>query len=210
MKFNWKKIARPIIGLSPMADMTDSAYGKIVRGVMDCTQTPVIFREMVSSEAIVRENKKTQEMSKIADIERPLIQQIFGADPQVMAKCAAIIENDFHPEGIDINMGCPVYKMVSNFNGAALMKNPRLAESIVKEIKKTISIPVSVKIRAGWSDHFECIDFARRLEQAGADMISVHGRTQAQGYRGAANRNVVREVTNSLSIPVLYNGDIFT
>lgn len=213
MTFNWKSQIRPILGLSPMADMTDSAFSQIVRNViLDYSKTSRlnIFREMVSSEAIVRANKKTIEMTRIDDIDRPIIQQIFGSDPKVMAKAASIIVDKYSPEGIDINMGCPVYKMVSNFNGAALMKDPKLASEIVKEVKASVNIPLSVKIRAGWSCHDECIEFAKIIEDAGADLITVHGRTQKQAYSGIANRDVVAQVKSSLSIPVLYNGDIFS
>jgi len=213
MKFDWKKIKKPILGLSPMADMTDGAYSKIVRGVVNekiANSGLVIFREMISAEAIVRENEKTEEMAVIDDVERPVIQQIFGADPKVMTEAAKIIERKFKPDGIDINMGCPVYKMTSNFNGAALMKDPKLAAEIVSAVKNAVSIPVSVKIRAGWSDPTECIEFAKIIENAGADLISVHGRTQKQVYTGKTNREVVARVKETVSIPVLYNGDIFS
>jgi len=127
-----------------------------------------------------------------------------------MTEAAKIIERKFKPDGIDINMGCPVYKMTSNFNGAALMKDPKLAAEIVSAVKNAVSIPVSVKIRAGWSDPTECIEFAKIIENAGADLISVHGRTQKQVYTGKTNREVVARVKETVSIPVLYNGDIFS
>jgi tRNA-dihydrouridine synthase B len=213
MTFNWNKQLHPIIGLSPMADMTDSAFSKIVRSVVSKYSDKsrlIIFREMVSSEAIMRDSKKTLEMTKIDSYERPLIQQIFGSDPSTMAKAASIIVEKYSPEGIDINMGCPVHKMISNFNGAALMKDPELASKIVRAVKACLKIPVSVKMRAGWSKHNECIEFAKVIEDAGADLITVHGRTQKQGYSGIANRDVVAKVKSSISIPVLYNGDIFS
>lgn len=205
MNFTWNKIDKPIFALSPMADMTDSAFCQAVKSVA----SPIVFREMVSSEAVVRGNDKTLDMTIIHPAERPLIQQIFGADPKVMAQAAEIVDKNFHPEGIDINMGCPVYKITSNFNGAALMKDHELATKIVKSMKEVISVPLSVKMRAGWSDHTECIEFAKRIEEAGADLISVHGRTKVQGYAGLANRDVVAQVKKAVSIPVLYNGDVF-
>lgn len=204
MKFNWKKIQKPIVALSPMADMTDSPYCRIVKSMAN----PVIFREMVSAEAIVRNNEKTLKMIRIHKIERPLVQQIFGTDPEVIARSASIIIEKSSPDGIDINMGCPVHKLTSNFNGAALMKDPDLASKIVRTVKKEINCPLSVKMRAGWSNHTECIEFAKVIEDAGADLISIHGRTKTQGYSGKANREVVAEVKSKLSIPVLYNGDI--
>jgi tRNA-dihydrouridine synthase B len=197
---------RPIVALSPMADMTDSTFCRVVKSL----SSPIVFREMVSSEAVIRGNDKTMGMAEIHHEERPLVQQIFGANPENMAESARIIERDFHPEGFDINMGCPVYKITSNFNGAALMKNPELATNIVKSMKAAISVPLSVKMRAGWSDHEECIDFSKQIEEAGASLITVHGRTKMQGYAGLSNRDVVRRVKEAVSIPVLYNGDVFT
>jgi len=203
---NWNEIQKPIIGLSPMADMTDSSFCRVVKSIAN----PIIFREMISAEAVVRGNKKTLAMAKIDDSERPLIQQIFGSDPMVMANAAKIIEDQFHPDGIDLNMGCPAKKIVSNFNGSALMKNPELAAEIVKAVKSAVSVPVSVKMRAGWSDPEACIEFARKMEEAGADLITVHGRTASQGYSGKARRDVVATVKKHAHIPVLYNGDIET
>ncbi|MBU4453226.1 tRNA dihydrouridine synthase DusB [Patescibacteria group bacterium] len=196
-----------------MADMTDTPFCKIIRKTVlqSAPQSRlIVFREMVSSEAIVRGNKKTMIMTGIDPIERPIVQQIFGANPDAMAKAASIIVDEHTPDAIDINMGCPVYKMVSNFNGSALMKDPELASKIVGAVKSAVNVPVSVKMRAGWSSHNECIEFAKIIESAGADMITVHGRTQKQGYSGTANREVVAQVKANASIPILYNGDIFT
>lgn len=205
MTLDWSTHPRPIVALSPMADMTDSAFCRTVKSIA----RPIVFREMVSSEAIVRGNEKTKEMAEIHVDERPLVQQIFGADPTVMAEAARIVDTEFHPEGIDINMGCPVYKITSNFNGAALMKDAPLATAIVKAMKAAITVPLSVKIRAGWSRHDECVEFAKRLEDAGADLITVHGRTKVQGYSGTSDRGAVASVKRAVSIPVLYNGDVF-
>lgn len=213
MTLDWKSIKTPILALSPMADMTDSAFCQTVRDVVSEKVNDsrlIVFREMVSSEAVVRGNDKTLEMTAIHEAERPLVQQIFGADPKTMAESARIIDTQFKPEGIDINMGCPVYKITSNFNGAALMKDTPLATEIVREMKKVISVPLSVKIRAGWSSHDECVEFAKALEAAGADLITVHGRTKEQGYSGLSNREAVKRVKEAVSIPVLYNGDVFT
>ena len=203
---------RPIVALSPMADMTDSAFCQTVREVIaeDVEKSRVIvFREMVSSEAVVRGNDKTLAMTEIHPSERPLVQQIFGADPATMKEAARIVNEQFSPEGIDINMGCPVYKITSNFNGAALMKDADLATAIVREMKSAIRVPLSVKIRAGWSKYTECVEFAKRLEDAGADLITVHGRTKEQGYAGKSNREAVAAVKRAVNIPVLYNGDVF-
>lgn len=208
MKLDWKSQKKPLIVLSPMADMTDSAFCRVVREVTGTSEYPIVFREMVSSEAVVRGNDKTLGMTEIHPDERPLVQQIFGSDPLAMAESARIIEAQQHPEGFDVNMGCPVYKIVHNFNGAALMREPELATKIVKQMKAAITVPLSVKIRLGWSDPNECLEFAKVLEDAGADLITIHGRTKSQGYSGKADWNKIAQVKKLVSIPVLANGDV--
>ena len=201
---NWKTISKPIIALAPMADMTDLPFCLI------CKEhgAPLMFREMVSAEAVVRMNPKTLEMAKFDERERPLVQQIFGSDPHVMAEAARIIEEHFHPDGIDVNMGCPVYNIVSNFNGASLIREPERAAAIIKGMKAAVQVPVSVKTRLGWSKDTDCLDFVKVIEQAGADLISIHGRTKEQGYSGVSNWDRVGEARKNTSLPLLVNGDI--
>lgn len=203
---DWKTLPKPILALSPMADMTDSPFCQTVKTIA----SPIMFREMVSSEAIVRGNEKTMEMIDFVEAERPIVQQIFGADPNTMAEAARRIEETHHPDGIDINMGCPVYKITSNWNGAALMKEPALAAKIIRTVKVAIRAPLSVKIRLGWSDKTECLNFIRVVEDAGADLVTIHGRTKCQGYSGASDWEMIRRAKGRVSIPVLANGDIFT
>ncbi len=168
-----------------------------------------MFREMVSSEAVVRLNEKTLKMAQFDERERPLVQQIFGSNPEVMAEAARIIEERFHPDAIDINMGCPVYNLVSNFNGASLIKEPERASAIIKAMKAAVSVPVSVKTRLGWTKDTDCLEFVKVIEDAGADLISMHGRTKEQGYSGIANWRRIGEARAQVPrTPFLVNGDI--
>lgn len=203
---DWKTLPRPIVALAPMADMTDLPFCLVCKK----RGASLMFREMVSAEAIVRMNPKTLEMARFDARERPLIQQIFGSDPHAMAEAARIIEERFHPDGIDVNMGCPVYNIVSNFNGAFLIKEPERASAIIRAMKAAVSVPVSVKTRLGWSKDTECLDFVKVVEAAGADLISMHGRTKEQGYSGTANWDRVGEARSCTTLPFLVNGDVTT
>lgn len=197
---------KKIMALSPMADMTDSAFCQVVRKIGGAG---VVYREMVSSEAVVRDNAKTLGMTDFVEAERPIVQQIFGSDPLTMARSAAIIMEHAGPEGIDINMGCPVYKITSNFNGCALMKEPDRAAAIIKEMKQAIgNTPLSVKIRLGWSDPDDFKKFIPVVEEAGAALITIHGRTKAQGYAGKSDWARIAEAKKIARVPLLANGDI--
>lgn len=197
---------KPILALSPMADMTDSAFCQVVRQIGGAD---VVYREMVSAEAVVRDNAKTLGMTDFVPAERPIVQQIFGSEPIVMARAAAIVMEHAGPEGIDINMGCPVYKITSNFNGCALMKEPDRAASIIREIKQAIGdTPLSVKIRLGWSDPDDFKKFIPVIEDAGAQLITIHGRTKAQGYAGKSDWARIAEAKKIARVPLLANGDI--
>lgn len=203
--FDWKSLPRPIVALAPMADMTDLPFCLVCKD----EGTPLMFREMVSSEAVVRLNPKTLKMASFDERERPLVQQLFGANADVMAEAARIIYEKFKPDALDINMGCPVYNIVSNFNGAALMKDPDRATDIVRKMKAAVPVPVSVKTRLGWSKDNDCLDFVKVLADAGTDMITIHGRTKDQGYSGKANWERVGDARRQIPhLPFLINGDI--
>jgi nifR3 family TIM-barrel protein len=204
----WFKSRKPIIILAPMADYTDQPFSLLCREVAG--RDFVIFREMVSAEAIVRGNAKTLKMCEVDKREHPVVIQIFGDKPESMARAAKIIDTKFKPDGIDINMGCPVPKISQKSKaGAALMKYPNLAEEIIHAIKKEkLNCPLSVKTRLGWSDVHDILEFAPRLERAGIDAITIHGRTKTQGYAGTADWDKIAEVKKILSIPVIANGDI--
>ena len=204
----WMNSKKSILALAPMADMTDSPFCSVCREVAG--EDFVIFREMVSAEAIVRGNKKTLKMCEFDEIERPIVQQIFGANPVVMLEAAKIIVEKYRPDGIDINMGCPVPKISGKANsGAALMKDVNKAVAIVKALKNAnFGVPVTVKTRLGWADDSEILEFALEIEKAGSDAISLHGRTKKQSYSGVANWDRIGDVKKLLSIPVIANGDV--
>lgn len=159
----------------------------------------------------MRLNPKTLKMASFNERERPLVQQIFGANSDIMAEAARIIYDRFKPDAIDINMGCPVYNIVSNFNGAALMKEPERAAEIIHKVKAAVPIPVSVKTRLGWKQDTDCLEFVKVIADAGIDLITIHGRTKDQGYSGKANWERVGEARRQVPrIPFLINGDITT
>jgi tRNA-dihydrouridine synthase B len=170
----------------------------------------VIFREMVSAEAIVRGNIKTLKMCEFKKQERPIVIQLFGGKPEVIVKAAKIVVEKYHPDGIDINMGCPVPKIAQKGNaGAALMKDPDRAVEIVKALKNAnLGVPVTVKTRLGWAAEDEILTFAKLLEEAGVDGLSIHGRTKKQGYTGKANWEMIDKVKKLVKFPVVANGDI--
>lgn len=203
---NWSALRKPIIALSPMADMTDSAFCRVAKRFA----APVVFREMISAEGLVHGSQKSFEMGRFVEEERPIVQQLFGADPASMAEATRIIDEAFSPDGFDVNMGCPVYKIVSNFNGAALMRDPALATAVITAMRKATTKPVSVKIRLGWSEPTEALEFIKVVEAAGAALVTVHGRTKAQGYSGVADWEMVGRAKQQVSIPVLCNGDVHT
>ena len=190
-----------------MAGVSNYAFMKI------CEEMGVgyVVTELLSAEAIVRNNKKTLEMLKGIDkLNIPVGIQLFGSNASSLARAAKIIEELYPNALIDINMGCPVPKVaIKSQAGSSLLKNPAKVYEIVSEVVKAVSIPVTVKIRSGWDENsINAIQIAKLCEKAGASLVTVHGRTRSQGYSGKCNLDVIRDVKKNVGIPVIGNGDI--
>jgi tRNA-dihydrouridine synthase B len=193
------------VALAPMAGMTDTAFRGLVKRKGGCG---LVVTEMVSSEGLVRGIDRTLEYAEYTEEERPVSIQIFGGDPAVMADAAAIVEG-MGADVVDVNMGCPVPKIAKHQAGCSLMREPAHAAGLVRAMTRSVRIPVTVKMRAGWSDRDQNAPLlARMVEDAGAAAVAVHGRTAEQAYRGESNWRLIAEVAAAVSIPVLGSGDL--
>jgi tRNA-dihydrouridine synthase B len=203
VKIGTVDLAHPV-ALAPMAGMTDTAFRRLVKRMGGCG---LVVSEMVSSEGLVRGIDRTLEYAEYTEEERPVSIQIFGGDPQVMAEAARVVEG-MGADIVDVNMGCPVPKIAKHNAGCSLMREPAHAAEVVRAMVQAVSIPVTVKMRAGWNEHeINAPELAKMVEDAGASAVAVHGRTAAQSYTGESDWSLIGRVAESLSIPVFGSGD---
>jgi tRNA-dihydrouridine synthase B len=191
--------------LAPMAGVTDLPFRLICKQF----EASLLYTEMINAKAVCYEDKNTFDMLLVEDEEKPVAVQIFGSEPGFMAEAARTLTELNRFEIIDINMGCPAPKVVKAGDGSALMKDPKLAYEIVNKVKAATKLPVTVKFRKGWDEQsINALEFGKLMQEAGADAVTLHGRTREQYYSGTADWEIIKELKEKLSIPVIANGDI--
>jgi len=200
----WDNLPKPIIALAPMDGYTDSAFRRVCKMV---NPNIVIFTEFVSADGLHHQAKKLQEKIQFSKSEHPIIAQIFGKNTETFITAAKYCEEQGF-DGVDINMGCPSKKVIKSEHGMALRKKPDLAFKLVEAVAKASSLPVSVKTRLGWNNADDLIDFAKGIQNAGANLITIHGRTYSQGFSDEANFTPIYKLKSHLSIPIIGNGSI--
>ena len=196
------------IVLAPLAGVSNKSFRQIIKN----QGAGLIYSEMISTLGIMHKGQKTLDLIEFDEKERPISIQIFGSDINSFVEAAKYIETNFHPDIIDINMGCPVPKVaIKSQAGSALLKDPNKIYEIVKNVVENTNTPITVKIRSGWDEkNINAVSVAKKIEEAGAKAIAIHARTRSQGYSGNANWNIIKEVKENVNIPVIGNGDIKT
>lgn len=193
--------------LAPQAGVSESPFRRLCRAF----GADVVVSEFVSSEGIRRNDRRTHEYLRFHDEERPIGIQIFGADPRAMAEAAALVEEVYRPDFLDINFGCPVKKVVKRNGGSGCLRDLDLVQGIIRAVASAVAIPVTVKVRSGWSEETRNpVEIALRCQEAGARVLTLHARTRTQMYGGSANWDEIAAVVDALDIPVVGNGDVWT
>ncbi len=204
MKIRDLNLANKVI-VAPMAGITNLAFRKLLTRY----QPGLYFNEMISDMALIYDNQRTWEMTHILENEQPIAFQLFGSKVETMVQAAQLLDQKTDCAIIDINMGCPVHKITKQGAGSALMKSPELAYDLMKNVVQAVKKPVTMKMRIGWDqDHLNGVEIAQLAEKAGIETIYVHGRTRAQMYSGTSNNEKIKEIVDSVRIPVVGNGDI--